>query len=297
MRLSSLSGLIVVIIALSMFACESGSNSGNSNDGMSPSGYRYTHHIKNDGKKPEVGSEITYHNVVFLNDTTLVQSTFTGGKPWKAVLPDPDSIPKPPRPDYEAFFLMSPGDSMTIYQTLDTFPPDRLPRGVKPSDVFSYNLKLISIKSKEEVEQEKATLLARLETVKDSLKVAIEDFHHDGFDDGVLQTTESGLQYIVNREGTGPKVKDGGFARVHYIGMLHSGDVFDESFSKLQPRAFRIGRGRVIPGWDEGIPLMNVGGEYTFFVPYQLAYGVAGNPPRIPEKANLVFFVSLVETY
>jgi FKBP-type peptidyl-prolyl cis-trans isomerase len=263
---------------------------------ISPSGYEYIHHIKNDGPKPQVGDQVTFHNVVFQNDTTLLSSTFYKLEPQTAVLPPKDKVPVPTPPDYEVLFLMSVGDSLTVFQDLDTFPANQLPSGVTNEDKFSYHLKLLAIKPKAEIEKEQAALRAREQTVTDSTKVLIEQYLKGKLDDQ-LQTTESGLKYIIHKEGNGEKVKDGGFAKVHYAGFLMDGTPFDNSFKKALPLPVRIGRGQVIAGWDEGIPLLSVGSQATFFIPYTLAYGVAGKPPTIPEKADLVFFVELAQIY
>lgn len=263
---------------------------------LSPSGYKYIHHIKNKGPKPQVGDQVTYHNVVFKNDTTLLSSTFYLIEPQTAVLPPKDSVPVPIPPSYEVLFLMAVGDSLTVYQELDSFPPEQLPKGITNEDVFTYHMKLLSIKPKAVIEKELAATKARQQTVADSTRALIQLYKEGKLDDQ-LQTTESGLKYIIHREGHGDKVKDGGFAKVHYSGFLMDGTSFDETFSRAYPRPFRIGRGQVIAGWDVAIPLLKVGGQATLFIPFTLAYGEAGKPPTIPERADLVFFVELTQVY
>ena len=72
-------------------------------------------------------------------------------------------------------------------------------------------------------------------------------------------TTESGLQHIVIEEGDGPSPQPGEIVSVHYRGTLEDGTEFDNSYDRGQPIAFPLGRGMVIPGWEEGIALMKVG--------------------------------------
>ncbi len=265
-------------------------------EGRTTAGYEYVHHVNHNSEKPNVGDQVKYHKIVFKNDTTMLQSTYLLLEPRADILIPRDSVPQPPHPTYDALFLMSPGDSMTVYQHLDTFPKDRLPQGITNEDHFTYNIKMLSIKSKEVIDKEINAVKARHRSVADSLRTFIKD-HKAGKLDALMTKTDSGLKYLLQKEGTGKVVKDGGFVKVHYLGMLEDGTIFDSSFPKATPFPTRIGRKRVIAGWDEGIPLLSEGGEATFFVPYELAYGVAGNPPGIPEKADLYFFVSLVNVY
>lgn len=108
-------------------------------------------------------------------------------------------------------------------------------------------------------------------------------------------TTESGLMYIMREEGNGEKPQASQVVKVHYEGKLVDGTVFDSSFKRNQPIEFPIGVGRVIPGWDEGIALLSVGGKATLIIPSELAYGARGAGGVIPPNATLVFEVELVE--
>src|SRR5581483_7955922 len=108
-------------------------------------------------------------------------------------------------------------------------------------------------------------------------------------------TTASGLKYIDQKEGTGDAAKAGDRVEVHYTGTLREdGTKFDSSLDRKKPFTFRLGAGKVIKGWDEGVAGMKVGGKRKLIIPYQLAYGEEGRPPKIPEKADLVFEVELL---
>ncbi len=106
--------------------------------------------------------------------------------------------------------------------------------------------------------------------------------------------TKSGLEYVETKAGGGPQAKAGDTVRVHYTGKFQDGKVFDSSVSRGDPLEFKLGAGRVIKGWDEGIGLMNVGGTATLTIPPQLAYGERGAGGVIPPNATLVFDVELV---
>jgi len=110
--------------------------------------------------------------------------------------------------------------------------------------------------------------------------------------DGV-STTESGLQYEILVEATGPKPTDTSMVTVHYHGTLIDGTVFDSSVERGQPASFPLNG--VIPGWTEALQIMPVGSKWKIFLPTELAYGA--NPrPGGPIKANmaLIFEVELI---
>jgi peptidylprolyl isomerase len=107
-------------------------------------------------------------------------------------------------------------------------------------------------------------------------------------------TTASGLKYVVVEEGTGATPKPGDLVRVHYAGTLEDGTKFDSSYDRGEPIEFILGRGQVIPGWDEGIGLMKVGGKARLIIPPDLAYGEQGAGGVIPPNATLNFDVELV---
>lgn len=109
------------------------------------------------------------------------------------------------------------------------------------------------------------------------------------------QATASGLHYIIESEGTGPKPSKFQNVSVHYSGALTNGTVFDSSYKRNAPIEFPIGAGRVIKGWDEGIAMLSKGAKAKLIIPYFLAYGEQGRPPVIPAKATLIFDVELVD--
>jgi len=135
---------------------------------------------------------------------------------------------------------------------------------------------------------------------------------------GILKTAFT-LKYQDFVIGTGALAEPGKVYKVHYTGWLASdGTKFDSSYDhrapvldkdnkpvndadgkpKLgdpQPITFPQGRGRLIPGWDQGFEGMKVGGKRRLFIPYQLAYGAVGHPPKIPAKSDLIFDVELIE--
>jgi FKBP-type peptidyl-prolyl cis-trans isomerase FkpA/FKBP-type peptidyl-prolyl cis-trans isomerase FklB len=110
-----------------------------------------------------------------------------------------------------------------------------------------------------------------------------------------VQTTASGLQYRVIREGDGPKPNAYSEVEVHYKGTLIDGKVFDSSYDRGEPISFLLGQ--VIQGWQEGVQLMPVGSKYELVIPSELGYGVHGAPGVIPPNATLIFEVELLKVY
>jgi peptidylprolyl isomerase len=109
-------------------------------------------------------------------------------------------------------------------------------------------------------------------------------------------TTDSGLQYYVFEEGDGPTPEEGEVVTVHYTGYLTDGTEFDSSVGTDQPFAFAIGKGSVIPGWDEGIGLLKTGDKGRIILPPELGYGPAGaGGGIIPPNATLIFDVELID--
>ena len=108
-----------------------------------------------------------------------------------------------------------------------------------------------------------------------------------------VKTTASGLQYVVEKEGTGAKPTAEDEVTVHYTGKLLNGQVFDSSVNRGEPATFPLNR--VIPGWTEGVQLMKEGAKYTFFIPSDLAYGPQGVPGAIPPHSTLIFDVELIK--
>lgn len=264
-------------------------------DGRSKSGYLYELYTKETGEKPVVGDEVKYHELVFKNDS-LVKSTMLQFEPIVAVLPTADKVASPPPPTYDALFLMSPGDSLITYHVLDTFKNYQLPGWLSPRDTLIYTLKLLSVRSKTIIEQEKAAIMEQEKTVATATKALISDFNAGKLDQQ-LATTENGIRYIIHEPGEGEKAKDKQFVKVNYSGFLLDGTPFDNSFQKGVQFPFQLGRGSVIKGWEDAVPQLAKGGKGTFFIPYQLAYGEAGRPPAIPEKSDLVFYIELVDVF
>ncbi|PAV24795.1 FKBP-type peptidyl-prolyl cis-trans isomerase FklB [Tamilnaduibacter salinus] len=134
--------------------------------------------------------------------------------------------------------------------------------------------------------------MKKMEKVAKENKAEGEQFlAENGERDGVT-TTDSGLQYEILEEGNGPKPSQSDQVKVHYTGELLDGKVFDSSRERGEPVTFKLSQ--VIPGWTEGLQLMNEGARYKLYIPSDLAYGPGGNRSIGPNE-TLVFDVELLE--
>lgn len=107
-----------------------------------------------------------------------------------------------------------------------------------------------------------------------------------------VKTTVSGLQYKIDRAGTGKRPSATDTVKVHYKGQLLNGKVFDSSYERGEPIEFPLNQ--VITGWTEGLQLLKAGGKITLYIPAQLAYGEQSTG-GIPANSPLIFDVELLE--
>jgi FKBP-type peptidyl-prolyl cis-trans isomerase FkpA len=109
-----------------------------------------------------------------------------------------------------------------------------------------------------------------------------------------VKITDSGLKIEEIAEGSGDTATAGMTVTVHYTGWLENGSKFDSSHDRDDPFSFKLGRGMVIRGWDEGVAGMKVGGKRKLTIPAHLGYGSTGAGGVIPPNATLVFEVELL---
>lgn len=206
-------------------------------------------------------------------------------------------------PIEEVLQMMVPGDSATIFINLDTVKSK--PLGFENESWFFYDIVAVMIKEeaqfirdmeieRDSLDKERLVFQAREKEVTANVKTIVKNYNR-GKLKSKIKTTASGLRYIVYQVGKGPKLKQGDKVSVHYYGVLKNGKDFDNSFSRGVPISFDLGEAMVIKGWDEGITLLNEGSKAILFIPHSLAYGDEGSPPLIPAKAELIFYVEILE--
>ncbi|MDB4204559.1 FKBP-type peptidyl-prolyl cis-trans isomerase [Polaribacter sp.] len=149
-------------------------------------------------------------------------------------------------------------------------------------------------KQQAQMEERQAAASKAAEAKFGENKKAGEDFLEANKSKKGVQTTESGIQYIVLKKGSGekpagPMTK----VKVHYHGTNIEGNVFDSSVDKGTPATFVLNQ--VIKGWTEGVQLMNEGAKYKFFIPQELAYGAQQKGENIKPFSTLIFEIELLE--
>ena len=125
-----------------------------------------------------------------------------------------------------------------------------------------------------------------------NLKLAEEFLNKNKNENSDVNETPTGLQYRVLQEGKGDSPSNDDRVKVHYVGRLIDGTIFDSSIERGEPSEF--GLNQVIRGWTEGLQLMNVGSKYEFFIHPNIAYG-SRTRPKIPGNSVLIFEVELLD--
>lgn len=173
---------------------------------------------------------------------------------------------------------------------------DVLAKGIK--DALLGNESLLTDAEKQTVmaqfqQEMQAKQQAQMEEQAAGNLTASEEFLAENSGKEGVVTLESGLQYKVIEEGTGPSPSATDTVVVHYSGTLVDGTEFDSSYQRGRPAEFPVNG--VIPGWTEALQLMKEGGKWEVFIPPDLAYGERGAGQRIGPNAALIFEVELIE--
>jgi peptidylprolyl isomerase len=220
-----------------------------------------------EGIQPQEGDVVTLHYTGTLTDGTVFDSSYERGEPIRFSLGQGMVIP-----GWEmGVAMMHEGGKARL-----VIPPDMAygAQGVSgiipPNATLIFNVELLSVRAG-----------------SPEAPTAVEE--------EAYTTTESGLQYYVLEEGEGVSPEEGQLVEVHYTGWLTDGTKFDSSLDQGQPFRFLLEEGQLIPGWNEGIEAMKVGGKRQLVIPPELAYGEEGTGGIIPPNATLIFEVELLD--
>lgn len=284
---------ILPVAAMATIAVAAASCSGNKTFKKTKDGVEYLIVKDEKGENAKIGDIIEYNMLVKIGDSVMYDSRkMNDNKPVQMALQDNPSANKAMDPT-EVIKMLSAGDSAVVRVGLDSMAR-KIYTFAKPTDKLEFQFAMVSIKSKEKFEAEMKEKSAAQAGTDD--KIITEYLAKNNI---TAQKTASGLYYVINKPGTGANATAGQTVKVMYTGKLLDGKVFDSNidpqFQHTEPLEFPLGKGNVIPGWDEGIALLNKGAKATLFVPSPLAYGAQGNQGMIAPNSILIFDVELID--
>lgn len=296
--------MFLTLAAIGFAGCNGGFKQG-------PDGILYNVHSEKSTTKIKEGDFVSAY-VVFKNDAdSVIFSSYDGGKPEPLVVEKPQF-----KGDLmDAIKLVGEGDSVTLKISADSVFKNGQPRppSFKSSKYLVYDLKIDKVIPKgtltDEVFQRTVTtyLRGQAETVKKQEPAKIQKYIADNKLNALK--TDSGLYYVITKEGNGPLIVAGDTAIVKYAGRLLTGKLFDSNIKEeavkgklpqiemrqFQPIRFAVDQDAVIPGWHQGFKLLKKGSKATLIIPSALAYGEQGMQNAIPGNTPIVFDVEVVD--
>ena len=291
-----LSAIMAIVVVLANFSCQSEEFK------ISEDGYQYRYINEGSGETPKQG-EVVVYNMTYKNENDSILGESTATQPF--MIPCDTMQWNMGGSLYKAFAMIKQGDSILIkIPTKQVFEESfraAVPPSINPEGEITFCIGASKIMTQEEAqveaqkmraEMEAEMLAASAEQVETDIEI-IEAFLKEN--NITAQSTESGLRYVIDVEGTGNYPEPGQKVFVHYTGTLLDGTKFDSSYDKNQPLDFAIGQRQVIQGWDEGIALLKKGGKGTIYVPSSLAYGPQARGEVIKANSILKFEVELVD--
>src|SRR5213596_680503 len=169
--------------------------------------------------------------------------------------------------------------------------PDILAAGIK--DAIAGKPQLTQDQVKDVMAQFEKDMEQKQKQAGEKNKTEGAKFLEDNKKKPEVKTTASGLEYKVEKEGTGAQPKPTDMVTVNYRGTLMDGTEFDSSYKRGQPATFPVNG--VIKGWTEALQLMKVGSKYQLWIPSNLAYGERSVSPELGPNATLIFEVELMD--
>lgn len=282
------------MLILSLGACK---NQGDSGGNMTSNGYKYIIHDATNGAKPVVGEVVTLDFELKTADGKILDDSRNAPRKPTMAIPAKLDGDLAKNPLLAMVMIMAEGDSASIIVPIDSLPNP--PEEFKTSPHIEYVLKVVAIEDeasytgrmqKEQIEQQ-AAAAALSEKASKEIVPFFEQYQAGKFKNS--KTLDNGLKITYIEDTGAEKPKAGDSVTVQYYGFLKDGTSFDNSFRAGRPFVFKVGAGSVIQGWDLGLPEIPLGSKAMLEIPFDLAYGPNGNPPVIPAKADLIFYIEL----
>jgi FKBP-type peptidyl-prolyl cis-trans isomerase len=172
-----------------------------------------------------------------------------------------------------------------------------IPKSFGEVKEIRYEVKLVDIITPEMMEKRQAEEMVKAEAAKaqgmiiaETVKTMLAEYKAKKLAN--LKKSASGLEYVIIEQGAGAAIKDGDAIPTNYYGVRkNDGKMFDNSYDRGGPAPFNVGQ--LIPGFNEGMKLLNRGGKALLFIPSDLGYGEQGAGADIPGNTDLVFYIEM----
>lgn len=303
------STLLLAVILTASFGLMSCKKTKTTSDGI-----EYTY-IKEGNVSPKNGEFILYNLIVKTDKDSVFISTYDQEMP--GYLQYNDSLPRMSGMD-EIFLGLKKADSIYLEATAEKVFKDNVPFFLTSDQKIKIQIGVIDILDQEGVEAyflalQDAQVKKMAENSAKQLEIDVKIIEEYLAEKNIQATkTESGLFYVIEKEGTGPEVNEGDLAFVNYAGYLLDGTLFDTSIKEVAeangmfneqrdavggyaPFDVMVGQGRVIQGWDEGLALLKKGDKAKFIIPSPLAYGERAAGGSIGPNSILIFDVEITD--
>jgi len=278
-----LSAIMAIVVIWGGMSCQS------QDFEISEDGYQYKYISKGSGEAVKQ-CEVVMYNMTYQNEKASVMFESSSMQP--VLFPCDTAQWNQMGALYKAFSILKVGDSILIkIPTKLVFAESfnaEVPPTINAEGEITFCVGVKAYMTQEQAQAEVENLRER--QLEDQKKIDIEIIEEYLKENNLTaQSTESGLRYVVEAEGTGNHPQLGDSVSVRYAGSLLDGTEFDAGVY-----TFPLG-GQVIQGWNEGIPLLKKGEKGTLFIPSMLGYGPRGSGAVIPPNAVLKFEVELVD--
>ncbi len=290
----------IVALLAAVFACESGEN-----DFVTESGVEVSCIIKGEGEAFVKDSVLLLNLEILTDDNKVLVESAEQPMP---LLFNPEMVAGHLQ---EVLNKMGVGDSVYFETTASNLFTETyktaVPDSLDSASTIKVAMRAIDMMTRQafqtyQMEMQEKMLAGQLDEDVAAIDAYLEE---NGIE---AQKTESGLRYVITQEGNGNVAKAGDNVSVHYVGRLLEGPYFDTSVEEVakeqnlyderrgyEPFQVVIGQGRVIKGWDEGIPLIPEGGKGTLYIPSPLGYGSRGAGSIIKPFSILQFEVEVLK--
>jgi FKBP-type peptidyl-prolyl cis-trans isomerase len=269
---------------------------------ITPKGAQYQIFTHNTGPKIKQDDIITFNVVERTDKDSVLFNSYTTGHPIQIKIQPSQNVADL----MDIFPLLSAKDSAIVKVPVDSVfkgHETERPAYLSAKGYISFAIKVEKVQSLAEAIAERNAGIAKMQ--QNELVIADKYIADNKL---AVKATPSGLKYVITQPSTGRKPVAGDTLLVNYTGRTLNGKVFDSSIKSVaqagglnqpgrnyEPIKVVVGQGQVIPGWDEGLLLLNQGSKATFVIPSTLAYGAQGAGEDIAPFSTLVFDVELVK--